>query len=82
MNSIEESLLRSRHAVGSETEKEREQRCRMHSVEKPPPMPPYSQEKKPTLEENEQTQKQERESSVSPTSINGEGAEKPNVFRR
>jgi hypothetical protein len=54
----------------------------MHSVEKPPPMPPYSQEKKPTLEENEQTQKQERESSVSPTSINGEGAEKPNVFRR
>jgi hypothetical protein len=32
MNTVEESLVRSRRSVGSETEKEREQRYRMHSV--------------------------------------------------
>jgi hypothetical protein len=48
----------------------------------PPPMPPFSQERKPTQEEKEQAQPQERQSSVSLTSINGEGVEKPNVFGR
>jgi hypothetical protein len=32
MYSVEESLVRRRHSFGSKTKKEREQRCRMHSV--------------------------------------------------
>jgi hypothetical protein len=63
MESVEESLLQSRHSVGSETEKETERDAECIRLE-PPTKPPFSQKKEPTQEEKELAQERDRKKKI------------------